>query len=645
MTNIWGFVIQTVQVSFVALILLFLKEIMKDKLPPLWHYSIWSAFAVALVVPAGLGGKFLLRKPVAYIQAVKTLTESNFNSFYTNREDLVYNTSIVPLIKSAPQSLTDFIFIIYVFGVIFCLLRYIIGYFKLSAVISKASGDEGLQRQVNAVSAKYKLKARPVKAVDGLSTAFVFGIFRPVMMLPRDKYTDDKVILHELLHLRYKDLWMKVIRSFFRALHWPNPLVQYVFKLINNDMESLCDSRVLKRLEGEERRDYGRILLSMTNEKYPSAFGTTSISNGTAFIKHRIETIARFKKYPKGMELVAGCIIILLLPLAVKGGEQPKEVNGTDMLRFDDFKNQLILEERKMISCPTIAGALDVYRKNVMFNRDKDYMYDLLPVKPMGMEIETYELHDEMHPVEYNPFYAVLGLEKIDKDNYTAKIMGKSEKVDGQYGAGTEYIAIPVNILRQNGGWKVYQSGDYKSYILEGVMDYTNGVPKTEDYDGGKQYIYSCNRGEIKFVAEGVCTVYDESGNMVARPDREFNSIYNDVNIVYTPSDIAKNKRILTTRVAKFTGDNSPEDLEIMYRYNGQEMSVSSDDGQINTMPVEKLFDSAGGKMEISISYPADSIEDLKNLPVLYMELWYDGECAENFTINLNTGEIIETDL
>lgn len=71
--------------------------------------------------------------------------------------------------------------------------------------------------------------------------------------------------------------------------------------------------RVLERLQGEERREYGLILLNMANEKYARVPGTSSISNGGKNIKRRITAIVRFKKYPKGMALVSVCIGIILI--------------------------------------------------------------------------------------------------------------------------------------------------------------------------------------------------------------------------------------------------------------------------------------------------------------------------------------------
>ena len=46
MTNIWGFLIQTLSVSVVAIILLFVKWLLNDKLSPRWQYGVSVVLAV-----------------------------------------------------------------------------------------------------------------------------------------------------------------------------------------------------------------------------------------------------------------------------------------------------------------------------------------------------------------------------------------------------------------------------------------------------------------------------------------------------------------------------------------------------------------------------------------------------------------------
>ncbi|MBR4027650.1 MAG: hypothetical protein IKJ01_08915 [Lachnospiraceae bacterium] len=56
-----------------------------------------------------------------------------------------------------------------------------------------------------------------------LQSAFVCGVFSPVLVIPYGVDLDEKVILHELLHLRYKDATQSMIWCMLRSLHWCNP--------------------------------------------------------------------------------------------------------------------------------------------------------------------------------------------------------------------------------------------------------------------------------------------------------------------------------------------------------------------------------------------------------------------------------------
>ena len=62
---------------------------------------------------------------------------------------------------------------------------------------------------------------------------------------------DEAMLLHELLHIKYWDALQNSVWCICRALHWCNPLVLLAIDRAELDMESLCDQRVLERLEGK----------------------------------------------------------------------------------------------------------------------------------------------------------------------------------------------------------------------------------------------------------------------------------------------------------------------------------------------------------------------------------------------------------
>lgn len=367
MSNIWEFLLQTATVSLTAGILLLLKKLFEDKLPPRWQYTIWFLLALRMILPTATRNRYVLLPLPVWIEALKTASEQNLTSVFSAPFDPVHLTSGLPWPAVSVQSsaaypgITDLLFIVYLAGVLLCLLRYFISYVMLRRLIRQKSHTVSpeCRNEIEYVSKKFNLPTCSAVLVEGLPSAFVCGIFRPVLVLPAGQNMDEKILLHELLHLKYRDALQNMFWGLLRALHWCNPFLQYVFNRIGNDMEALCDQRVLEHLEGEERRDYGRILLSMTNDRYPRAFGTSSLSNGAKNIALRIGCIARFKKYPKGMELVSVCIALMLIsPLFI----------GTTTYSFDQLhgypKNrELAFAASRLNRCTTVAGAIDTFYK------------------------------------------------------------------------------------------------------------------------------------------------------------------------------------------------------------------------------------------------------------------------------------------
>ena len=310
MYNIWGFFLQTIAVSVVAGIILLLKKIFEDKLSPKWQYGIWVLLAIRILIPVNVSS-YVIPQFALWMEMLKAGIEEKMHSAFTNIYMPIRVYHVIPYITKAPLSITDWLFVIYIVGVIIFLLKYLFAYIRLRMLLKQGNQvNTEVETKLHSVCDTYGLKACKMVAVNGLSSAFICGIFRPVLVIPAECDVDEKVLLHELLHYKHHDILQNIVWCILRSLHWCNPLVHFAVNQIENDMESMCDQCVLELLEGEERREYGHILLSMANQKYARIPGTTSISNGGNNISKRIAAIVRFKKYPQGMALVSICIIL-----------------------------------------------------------------------------------------------------------------------------------------------------------------------------------------------------------------------------------------------------------------------------------------------------------------------------------------------
>ena len=466
MFDIWAFLLQTLTASGVAVLLLIIKELFKDKLPPKWHFLVWSSLGLILLLPAGLYGRYTLFRWQIIVEIVKGW----FGDYSFTR--VLFP---IPFLTAFPETFLDWAFVIYVAGVVVFVAKYIISYFRLRFVLHKGTilHDETLNR-IQQIAADHGIKLCKVIEVPALPSAFVYGVIRPILAVPAEGDLDDKIILHELFHLKHKDTFWSVMICLLRCIHWCNPLLMYCADRAINDMESRCDQYVLECLEGEERRDYGRILLSMSNDRFSKTPGSTCINNGGKKIRDRIEAIARFKKYPAGMGLVSVCIIIVLT-VSLGIGVQASAVYDTG----GSFQFQIAMASARITPCTTYAGAFDTYAKAVL---DQNGVYRAM-CAPASMQADiTNEIYAKKRegiypywdcgldewPATHSGYY-IYNLKHIEKNIYEGLLVIQvNYPPDGQAAEeGKIYLAVQnLRVWKEGGRWITVPLENFRSIAI-----------------------------------------------------------------------------------------------------------------------------------------------------------------------------------
>jgi beta-lactamase regulating signal transducer with metallopeptidase domain len=187
MYNIWGFFLQTIAVSIVAGIILVLKKIFEDKLSPKWQYAIWSLLAIRILVPVNVSS-YVVPQIALLMEMVKASVESVIpTSTYTQVYEPITVHHIIPVITANAQSGTDCLFLIYIAGVMVFLLKYFVAYIRLRLMLKQRSNvNRVMELKLLSVSDTYGLKPCKMIAVNGLSSAFICGVFRPVLVIPAE---------------------------------------------------------------------------------------------------------------------------------------------------------------------------------------------------------------------------------------------------------------------------------------------------------------------------------------------------------------------------------------------------------------------------------------------------------------------------
>lgn len=98
---------------------------------------------------------------------------------------------------------------------------------------------------------------RPVRLVVSrrLRVPATWGVLRPTVVLPADyahwsPETLDRVLLHELAHVRRGDCAAYLLGEIARAVHWPNPLAWLALDRLRLESERASDDLVLTFMDG-----------------------------------------------------------------------------------------------------------------------------------------------------------------------------------------------------------------------------------------------------------------------------------------------------------------------------------------------------------------------------------------------------------
>jgi TonB family protein len=116
-----------------------------------------------------------------------------------------------------------------------------------------------------------------------VSTPFVWGWLRPVVLLPLDagEWPAERrrlALTHELAHVKRRDNWTALLALFAQALYWFHPLVWWLAARLREQQELACDDRVLA--SGAEPGAYAEFLVEMARQLSSTAlFGCAMVSS------------------------------------------------------------------------------------------------------------------------------------------------------------------------------------------------------------------------------------------------------------------------------------------------------------------------------------------------------------------------------
>jgi beta-lactamase regulating signal transducer with metallopeptidase domain len=164
-----------------------------------------------------------------------------------------------------------------------------------------------------------------LRASFGMLEPAVFGIFRPILLLPagiQDYLTSRQlraVVAHELCHVRHRDNLIASIHMLVEAVFWFHPLVWWIGGRLVDARERACDEDVLRELG--DPGAYAEGILKVCRRYVEASLVCVSGISG-ADLRARVEAIAANRagsrlKATTALVLITAASLTILIPVTV----------------------------------------------------------------------------------------------------------------------------------------------------------------------------------------------------------------------------------------------------------------------------------------------------------------------------------------
>lgn len=275
-TFVLSLLVCSLSMTVIALLFRLVCRALGNRYAARWRYAAW------LVVLAG----FLLPIRPAWPSSPVSLPSAPAGG-----------TAAALAVSSAPGfDPYPVLFLVWLLGgglMLACLLVRHVSFCRTAARFSRPleREDARVAREVLAAGGKPSLPVRRCRCVPG---PLAVGLFRPCILLPDRPYPPEElslVLQHELVHCRRKDLLFQTLLAFCRCLHWFNPLLPLIQRMMERDCELACDEMVLRSASPDTRDRYCHLLLDTAAQEMERATVlSTGFGGGKASLKQRLSS-------------------------------------------------------------------------------------------------------------------------------------------------------------------------------------------------------------------------------------------------------------------------------------------------------------------------------------------------------------------
>lgn len=298
-------------VFIIAVIII--RTIAINHLPKKTFLVLWEMALLRLLIPFTIPSMFsiytLMNRIISTPSFSKTETDTITSAISQEHFVIMQNMEQTP--SNIPS--VSIRFVVWCVGMILFTVFFAISYlrcrmeFQTSLPVNSAYAEQWLKEQ----SLKRQIT---IKQSDKISTPLTYGIFRPVILMPKKADWQNVnqlqyIFSHEYVHICRFDNITKLIATLALCIHWFNPFVWAMYILFNRDIELACDESVIRQLGEKSKSAYSLMLINM--EAKQSGISPLCSNFSINAIEERITAIMNTKR-PTLITFLSACFIVFV---------------------------------------------------------------------------------------------------------------------------------------------------------------------------------------------------------------------------------------------------------------------------------------------------------------------------------------------
>jgi len=254
------------------------------------RYWLWLAASVKFLIPfsllISLGSLF--ESPTAPVIAPTRI--SSMVSEISQPFALPVPAPLLATVSEAPSQIPTVLFAIWFCGFAASISCWLRAWLRMRSTVRVASPVQ--------TCLGFDFQRIRVMGSPALVEPCVFGIFRPVLLLPsgiRDRLTADQletIFLHEICHVRRGDNLTAAVHMLVETVFWFYPLAHWIGRRLMDERENACDEDVLRIIARPEAYAQGILAVCRFGLR-PSPVCAAGVAGSD--LKKRIEGIMGYR--------------------------------------------------------------------------------------------------------------------------------------------------------------------------------------------------------------------------------------------------------------------------------------------------------------------------------------------------------------